>query len=330
MKLAKLTIPLIALVVLSSTPSLFATLVDTNGNAVTNETALGDIDMQISTTGDLSEYISTGAVAIADSHLENATNAISINLKQWTTNTTVVGYTDWKFSGEVVVGHEYSINMTESSGNYAFMLYDTTVAALIGTVTTNLLNPTVLVYPYNTGSVTATRSEVRRNTNGFALYTDVTAVDEKLEDMDTSYFRFNTVTNVNQSVQYVYADSSTIELRVKMPETGMTKDWLVYVLAETNLNVILPPATYWGANESVTNPIPAYTPTALYFSQITDDTFSLGRKEFVPITVPSARDLALQKVLQKSRKTTFPAKRSISGLTSPHTLKQNKSAPMRK
>lgn len=64
----------------------------------------------------------------------------------------------------------------------------------------------------------------------------------------------------------MYADENVTELRVLMPESGMTKDWIVYVLAVSNVVLKLPAANYWCLNESVTNDIPALTPTALYFS----------------------------------------------------------------
>ena len=120
--------------------------------------------------------------------------------------------------------------------------------------------------------------------------------------MDTSYQRYNGITNKNQSVQYICTDANTTELEILMPDSGITKDWLVYILPMTNLNIVLPPANYWVANESVTNAVPSDTPTALYFTQIDNNTFSIGRKEFIPITVLSARERALEKAKAKVRK----------------------------
>lgn len=231
----------------------------------------------------------------------NYTDSAINDVKAWTTNTIVVGYTEWTYSGDVVANHSYSINQSEDGGNYVFSLYDITSSSLIGNVTTNVLNPTVLVYPYNSGSITASRNEIRRNANGLAMYSDVKQVEDKIDTMDTSYFRYNCITNQNQSVQYVYADASTTELQIQMPDSGMTKDWLVYILSETNVTIRLPAATYWVASDSVTNAIPSYTPTALYFTQVTDDTFSMGRKEFVPVTVESARSAAMIKARQKAK-----------------------------
>jgi len=230
----------------------------------------------------------------------NYTDSVATDIKAWTTNSTIVGYTSWVYSGDTSPTAVYSINMTESGGNYLFSLYDTVGSTLVGTVTTNVLNPTVLVYNLNPGTITASRDPIRRNTNGFAMYSDVQEVKDDIRDMDTSYFRFNQITNVNQSVQYVYTDANTTQLNIMMPATGMTKDWLVYVLAETNLTIKLPPATYWVSSDSVTNAIPPATPTALYFTQVTDDTYSIGRKEFVPITVETPMAATLRKAREKA------------------------------
>ena len=265
MKLATLTTPLLALAVLSATLPSSAALVDTDGHAVTNETALGDIDMGVSTYGDLSSNITNGL-------LSSATAADTYQPKG-----------SYALISALVAAAAAATNYTD--------------AAAVAAVST---------------AVSTSKDYTDTSTN---------AVIQHVDGMDTSYFRFNTVTNVNQSVQYVYTDANTTQLQIRMPETGQTKDWLVYVLAEADLNLILPPATYWGVNESVTNPVPAYTPTALYFSQVTQDTFSFGRKEFVPITVSSARDIAMQKVMQKSRQNPASARKII-----PTTRKQQPSA----
>ena len=276
--------------------SSFGALVDTNGAAVTNETALGDIDMAASNMGDLSNYMATGIVA-------EATNSLSTDLKLFVTNTIVVGYTDWTYTGDISSSATYSIIMTEHQGGgglYDFTLYD---PLQVGVVTTNELNPTVLVFIFNTSqSITATREEIRRDANGRALYSDVQQLRTYVDDMDTSYQRYTGITNKNQSVQYICTDANTTELEILMPDSGITKDWLVYILPMADLNIVLPPANYWVANESVTNSVPADTPTALYFTQIDNNTFSIGRKEFIPITVLSAREIALEKAKAKSRK----------------------------
>lgn len=113
--------------------------------------------------------------------------------------------------------------------------------------------------------------------------------------IDTSYVRYTRITNKNQSVQYVCTDANTTELEILMPDSGDTKDWIVYILATTNLNLILPAATYWTASETATNAIPPDTPTAMYFSQIDADTYTLGRTELVPVTILSQKGRALKR-----------------------------------
>ena len=62
MRLASIKTSILALAVFSATFLASAALVDTDGNPATNDTYLGDIDMAVGTVGDLSTYVSTGAV----------------------------------------------------------------------------------------------------------------------------------------------------------------------------------------------------------------------------------------------------------------------------
>lgn len=228
------------------------------------------------------------------------------------TNSTIVGYTEWRYTGNTSPNAVYSITMTASaSGGYDFTLNDTVSVTELGTVTTNILNPTMLVYE-NAG-ITASRDEIRRNKNGFAYNSDVQALRIEMtnevqtlrtdvENMDTSYFRFDGLTNVNQSVQYIVPASGQTTLEIKIPESGITKDWVIYVNTNDQqpLTLVLPPANYWVTDETVTNDIT--TATALYFSQVTDNTFSLGRKEFVPVTVQNTTLLSIPARKPKIRK----------------------------
>ena len=256
---------------------LFAGLVDTSGNPVTNETQLGDIDMKVSTFGDVKQHVMT-------------TNMV----QEIVTNSTVVGYSDWKYSGNVSYGTQYSITMTEP--NYTFVLHSLSPYAQLATVTTNVMNPTYLQFDVSGGAIYANRAEIRRNTNGLAMYSDVESLEEKIDSMDTSYIRTVGLTNINQSVQYVYTEAGVTSLSIQMPTNGMTKDWLVYVLPTEDLELVLPPANYWVTSEATTNSIPALTPTALYFSQINDDTYSIGRQELVPITIQTPLSLMMKSI----------------------------------
>ena len=58
------------------------------------------------------------------------------------------------------------------------------------------------------GTIDATRTPNVRNALGLARYSDVQALDEKIETIDTSYYRVIGLTNKNQSVQYVSTDST--------------------------------------------------------------------------------------------------------------------------
>ena len=144
-------------------------------------------------------------------------------------------------------------------------------------------------------------------------YTDssTNAVIQHVDGMDTSYFRFETITNVNQSVQYVATDANTSELHIQMPATGMTKDWLVYIYPAADLNIVLPgPADYWCSSYDVTNSIPAGVPTSLYFSQITEGVFSLGRKKLdCPITISSPLTARLRQTMTANRRAALASRR---------------------
>jgi len=311
---------------------LFGGLVDTEGNAATNQTLLGDIDMGVGTLGDLSTFIApsywnvSNAAMTAESKISSEsqhstnytdyavielarTNSVLSNgpyvesdiitntVRDIVTNTVTIGYTDWVYSGNTTAGVTYTINVTESGSDYVFTLYN---PSEIGSVTTNVLHPTRLDF---TGiGIVAECTPIIRNVNGLAMYSDVQDLETKIDTMDTSYYRVVGITNKNQSVQFVETDANTTSLQILMPESGMTKDWLVYVKALTNLTLVLPPADYWVVNESVTNEIPPLVPTALYFSQISDNTYSIGRQELIPITVLSRREIENQMIRAKMRK----------------------------
>ena len=107
--------------------SYSAPLVDADGNIVTNQTPLMEIDMGTGTLGDLKEAVMT-------------TNIV----QDIVTNCVVVGQTDWMFSGDVVQGTTYSVNLSEP--NYTFTLYSLSPYAQLATVTTNIINPTSISF----------------------------------------------------------------------------------------------------------------------------------------------------------------------------------------
>ena len=107
------------------------------------------------------------------------------------------------------------------------------------------------------------------------------------QNIDTSYRRFEGVTNINQTVQYVTTGQEVTALNIEIPSKGDTKDWIVYVVAMRDLTLHLPSGTtWWVADRSYTNSIPANQPTALYFSQVTDGVYTMGRQYLEPIEAP--------------------------------------------
>lgn len=105
-----------------------------------------------------------------------------------------------------------------------------------------------------------------------------------IENADTSYTRYTEVTNINQTVQYISRSSTTpSELVIQVPQSGQTKDWIVYVSSVTNVTIKLPSGyTWWLTSSSVTNDVKGEIPTGFYFSEASNGVFTVGRQEFVP------------------------------------------------
>lgn len=119
-----------------------------------------------------------------------------------------------------------------------------------------------------------------------------TVSSNAIANADTTYRRTIGLTNLNQSVQYVnITDPSPTTLAIQLPDgvgessSQPTADWIVYITAVTNVALQLPAVTWWMADSSATNDIAPATPTAFYFSQITDGVFYLGRQELTPVTI---------------------------------------------
>lgn len=112
-----------------------------------------------------------------------------------------------------------------------------------------------------------------------------TVSSSAIASADTTYRRTIGLTNINQSVQYVnITDTAPTTLAISMPTDGETKDWMVYVVSVTNVSLSLPSATWWMADTAYTNDVPPAKPTALWFSQVTDGIFILGRQELTEVT----------------------------------------------
>ena len=137
-------------------------------------------------------------------------------------------------------------------------------------------------------TVTATRTRLPTMADLVVIATSATNyTDSAIATTDTSYPRVIGITNINQTVQYVSIDSDVpTTLSIMLPTSGDTKDWIVYVTAQTNVTINLPSATWWLADTSATNDIAPQTPTALYFSQAADGIYTLGRQEFTEVVQP--------------------------------------------
>lgn len=139
---------------------------------------------------------------------------------------------------------------------------------------------------YTLGSQT---NSVLAATNGIVTAETATNIastvsSAAIANADTTYRRFVSLTNVNQSVQYVETDDTVTDIAILAPATGETKDWIVYIYAATNATLTLPSGiTWWTADAANTNAIEAAKPTAFYFSQIHTNIFYLGRQELTTI-----------------------------------------------
>ena len=87
----------------------FGALVDIDGNTFTNESVLADLDMAAATLGDLKDGIAPDYSTISS----KALNAVNDSMAA-VTNTVVVGYTDYTYSGDV------DPDMTSANGKGTF------------------------------------------------------------------------------------------------------------------------------------------------------------------------------------------------------------------
>ena len=124
-----------------------------------------------------------------------------------------------------------------------------------------------------------------RPTYAEAATTATNAAGYAVTTADTSYPRFTSATNLNQSVQYLTAAPNNI-LTIELPTgSAATKDWIVYAYFGVETPLVLPTAIWWTADEAYTNAIPSNTPTVLYFSQVADGIFTLSRQELKSVEI---------------------------------------------
>ena len=74
--------------------------------------------------------------------------------------------------------------------------------------------------------------------------------DSAIATADTSYRRVYSLTNLNQTVQFVQLDASQTSLAIELPSSGDTKDWLVYVYAANNVTLSLPSGVSWWTSDA--------------------------------------------------------------------------------
>ena len=111
------------------------------------------------------------------------------------------------------------------------------------------------------------------------------AADYAVASADTSYPRFTSATNLNQSVQYLTSAPNNV-LTIELPTgSAATKDWIVYAYFGVETPLVLPTAIWWMADEAYTNAIPASTPTAFYFSQVADGIYTISRQELKSVEI---------------------------------------------
>lgn len=200
----------LAVLLLAFSSVAMGALVDGNNNPATDATLLGDIDVSKGTLGDMKMAAAPDYSAVSNAAMEALSMANSTNvIKDVVTNTVVIGYGEWKYSGDADPDINYSITTTQGEGNFIYTLWNSTSAAQLATYSTNTMNATYLPFSVSGGTVVASRSEIRRNVNGLAMYADVKALEDKIDAMDTSYIRTTGITNENQTVQYVYTDENT-------------------------------------------------------------------------------------------------------------------------
>ena len=102
----------------------------------------------------------------------------------------------------------------------------------------------------------------------------------------TTYAPTNALVSLNQSVQYVTADSNGSAVEILAPTNSM-KDWVVYIYTTTNNAVLFPTGTVYAADATVTNALTPNVMTALYLSSYpaVPNGLIVGRQEMNPVVI---------------------------------------------
>ena len=218
-------------------------------------------------------------------------------------------FSGWTCTPAMYNGHEVLVDVSQEDFEedvYTIVLYteedglitggydidldsDTSFTWVIGDVayTATRTRTDIIGYTlgYQTNSVLAATNSLISAETATNIADTVSAA--AIASADTTYRRTIGITNLNQTVQYVnITDTAPTTLEISMPVNGVTKDWIVYVSSVTNVTLSLPSATWWMADAAYTNDVPPDTPTALWFSQVTDGIFILGRQELTEVSAP--------------------------------------------
>ena len=295
----------------------FITTAPPNATNLTFSVRVGDVDYPV-------PFIRSGTViyrnALGLATEDQLTGFVTPSgTKDIVTNSYTVGFSGgWTYQGS---GYDPALTYSVEFGGYSAISGDEVYTWNLMTNgvlsrTAYMRDPHPLSISFTAdgqGDVSATGSgtPITRNALGLATINDLSVfvTHEELQDLDTSYGRVTGITNQNQTIQYVVLSADETALHIQIPEKGMTKDWIVYVLAEADTTLVLPTATYWVPKESYTNAIPAMTPTALYFTQVADETqtgdlpvYSLGRQELQPVEVRTVKGFSYKKSQKKVKK----------------------------
>ena len=102
----------------------------------------------------------------------------------------------------------------------------------------------------------------------------------------TTYAPTNALVSLNQSVQYVTADSNGSAVEILAPTNSM-KDWVVYIYTTTNNAVLFPTGTVYAVDSTVTNALKPNVVTAIYLSSYpaVSNGLIVGRQEMNPIVI---------------------------------------------
>ena len=263
-------------------------------------------------TGYVTETITNGLVTSSITNGLVPLASLAPSVAAVVTNAVEV-WSEWTFSGNANPNNLYTMTEYDIGGGlYAYVLYEDgtqidTIGGLQG-------EQTSIDFPVS--GITATRQRITRNALGLVTANDLAALagagttpqtvtnivrdlsidlpsaaslatnaaDHAVATADTTYLRYDALTNVNQSVQYVTNAPGGI-LSIAIPSgTAATKDWIVYAFFDAETELSLPgSASWWAADAAVTNAIPSNTVTVLYFTQITGDNYMLSRQELAPV-----------------------------------------------